>query len=58
MHNPFQIRFEYSRHKSEARAEMALEDYFATGEVSLGEAPRIERRATPNGPRWVVTLNG
>lgn len=54
----YQLRFEYSRHKSEARAEMALEDYFATGEVSNADAPKIERRATPNGPRWVVTLNG
>ena len=53
-----QVRFEYSRHKSEERAEMALEDYFATGEVSDGDAPRIERRNTHNGPRWVVTLNG
>lgn len=58
MNNPFQIRFEYSRHKSIERAEMALDDYFASGEVCNGDAPKIERRTTPNGPRWVVTLNG
>lgn len=56
--NHMQIRFEYSRHKTEERAERALEDYFATGEVSLGDAPRIERRNTPSGIRWVVTLDG
>jgi hypothetical protein len=48
------MRFTYSTHKTRDAAEMALEDYFATGEVSEGDCPRIEAR---NG-RYLITLNG
>lgn len=48
------IRFSYSSHKTYAAAEAALEDYFATGEVSWGDNPDIVKR----GKRWHVELNG
>jgi hypothetical protein len=34
--------YTYSRHRSRDAAESALEEYFATGEVSDGEWPRIK----------------
>lgn len=48
------IYFVYSTHKTREAAEMALEDYFAEGIVSLGEGPKIERR----GSRWAVMFQG
>lgn len=58
MANPFQVRFVYSRHKSLERAQMALDDYFATGEVSLSEFPQIKPVNTPAGKRWIVEIDG
>jgi hypothetical protein len=48
------MRYDYSSHKTRDAAEMALEHYYAAGEVSECERPRIERR----GARYVVTLEG
>jgi hypothetical protein len=53
MHSaPF--RYIYSKHKTREGAERALEEFFATGEVSEGERPRVERV----GSRFYVTLEG
>jgi hypothetical protein len=49
-------RFEYARFKSRDRAELALEDMYASGDVFEAECPLIERRSTINGTRWVITL--
>jgi hypothetical protein len=46
--------FVYSGHKTRKRAEVALEDYFATGKISEGEHPYIERR----GNRYCVLFPG
>lgn len=35
------LAFSYSSHKTRERAEMALEDYYATGEVSESEVAAI-----------------
>ena len=45
-------------YKTRQRAEDSLEDSFATGEVSQGEAPRIEVRKDHRGRviGYVVTL--
>lgn len=45
-------RYIYSTHRSRDAAAAALEDYFATGEVSEGERPDIEHHHS----RWCVTL--
>jgi hypothetical protein len=37
-------RYDYASYKTLARAKAALEDCYATGEVSDGEFPTIERR--------------
>jgi uncharacterized membrane protein len=42
--------FVYSRHATRERAEMALEDYYATGEISESERPYI----THIRNRWCV----
>ena len=34
--------FVYSQHKTREHAETALEGYFANGEISEGERPKIE----------------
>lgn len=47
-------RFVYSWHATRERAENALENYFAAGEVSPGERPAIVKR----GAHWGVELNG
>lgn len=47
-------RYEYGVYRSKAKAEAALEDMFADGEVSEGERPRIERK----GNLYVITLEG
>lgn len=36
------MRYVYASYKTRERAETGLEDMFAEGEVSRGEAPRIE----------------
>ena len=38
------MRYDYAVYKTLERAEIALEDCFATGDVLPGEFPRIERR--------------
>lgn len=47
-------RFVYSWHATRERAENALENYFAAGEVLPGERPAIIKR----GAHWGVELNG
>jgi hypothetical protein len=42
-------RYTYYRSKSYERCERALEDCFASGEISEGEFPRIEKRKDHNG---------
>jgi len=37
-------RYDYGFYRTRERAEMALEEMFATGEVSEGERPEIEKR--------------
>ena len=49
-------RFDYAKYKSRERAELGLEDMFASGEVSEGERPKIVRRNTENGVRYFITL--
>jgi hypothetical protein len=39
----YDIYFPYSRHSTRARAEAALESYFAEDIISEGERPRIEK---------------
>lgn len=58
-------RYDYGGpYKTEARAESALEDMFAAGEVCTGEDPQIERRGgktaswSPARYRWYVTCRG
>jgi hypothetical protein len=48
----YEARYEYARYKTRERAEMALENMFATGDVVEAERPEIERR----GNRYVITL--
>jgi hypothetical protein len=48
------VYFAYSWHRSHAKAEAALEEYFSSGIVSWGERPRIERR----GRFWCVMFQG
>jgi hypothetical protein len=36
--------FVYSTHKTLAKAEVALDDYHTTGEISESEHPYVERR--------------
>lgn len=42
-------RYTYYRSKSLERAESALEDAFANGEISEGERPRIEAKRDHSG---------
>ena len=55
-----QARFDYATYKSRERAELALEDMFATGDVFECEGPEIEkRRVLRNGDfvnRYFITL--
>lgn len=46
------IWYVYATYKSRERAEAALEDMFAAGEVSPGEFPKIEK----SGARWAIKL--
>ncbi len=48
------IRFDYGWYRTKERAEAALEDMFAFGDVSEGEFPRIEKR----GKGYAITLLG
>jgi hypothetical protein len=45
-------RYIYSNHRTQELANAALEHFFATGEISEAEHPRVERR----GKWWSVTL--
>lgn len=52
-------RFDYSYHSSREKAEAAIEDYFAIGEVDSTDDPRVERRSFPdNRVRYAVVLIG
>jgi hypothetical protein len=46
------MRYVYSCHKTRDRAESALEHYYACGEISQCERPRIER----HGDHYAITL--
>jgi len=46
------LRYVYSTHKSQRSAELALDDYLASGEVSEGEHPIIRHR----GSRWLIEI--
>lgn len=48
------FRFIYSSHKSRDAAELALDDYYSTGEVSNGDSPAI----VFSRGRWRVMLRG
>jgi hypothetical protein len=50
--------FAYSSHKTWSAARSALDDYFASGEVSECEFAGIRRRTTANGFRFDVMLWG
>jgi hypothetical protein len=53
------LRYDYGRFRSREKAETYLDDMFASGEVSAGERPQIERRLASNkSPVWVLTLLG
>lgn len=44
-------------YKSRDKAESALENMFAEGEVSLGEEPKIERRTVDQRTSWSIVLH-
>jgi hypothetical protein len=50
----YSLYFVYSFHKTRAKAEQALETYFASGIVSEGERPRVARC----GKAWAVMFPG
>ncbi len=54
------IRYVWARAKTFERANELLEDSFACGEVSEGEAPRIEAKRDHRGKvtHYEITLNG
>jgi hypothetical protein len=47
-----EYRYIYTRHTTVELACRTLEDMFATGEISEGEKPQVERR----GWHWCITL--
>jgi hypothetical protein len=51
-------RFDYAMFKTRDKAELAIEDYFATGEIDNSDQVRIERRQTPRGVYYAVSLLG
>jgi hypothetical protein len=51
-------RFDYARFRSHELAELAIEDFFASGEIDQTDEPQIERRPARFGYRYVVTLAG
>lgn len=55
-HYTYEPRFDYASYGSYDQAELALEDMFASGDVTEAERPEIERRKTDRGIRFVITL--
>lgn len=54
-----QFYFTYSSHKTKEAAELALEDYFANGEISEAEKPYIqEHRNRGRAIRYCVMFPG
>lgn len=51
-----EARYDYAAFKCPYKAENALFDMFACGDVFPAERPKIERRATERGTRWIITL--
>ena len=49
-------RFIYASYRSLDQAETSLFEMFASGDVFPSEKPKIERRKTPEGIRWDITL--
>lgn len=52
------IEFVYSTHKTWGAAHIALENYFASGDVTECEFAGIRRRATSKGFRYDIMLRG
>ena len=54
------MRYRWSSHKTRERAELSLEDDYASGDVSQAEKPRIEAVKDHRGRviRYDVTLDG
>ncbi len=52
------MEYAYSTHKTLSEARAALDDYFASGEVSASEFAGIQRRNTKCGFRYYVMLWG
>lgn len=52
------MRYQYSFHKTRDKAEASLEDDFATGDIVMGEQPRIEPKKDHRGRilGYAVTL--
>jgi hypothetical protein len=53
------MRYEYASYQSLQAAKATLEDMFATGDVTEGERPLIEKRQSRQYPgitRYVITL--
>lgn len=56
------MRYDYATYRTLERANDALEDMFAAGEVCEGESPRVERRVHKTASwskaitQYVVTL--
>lgn len=51
-------RFPYATFRTKQAAEAALDDMWATGEVSDSDQPKIEKRKQRNGTRFVLYLAG
>jgi hypothetical protein len=52
-------RFDYSLHRSREKAALAIEDYFAAGEIDNSDRPQIEKRFYPGRAIWyAVSLVG
>ena len=54
------MRFAYAIYRTKERAQGALDDMFANGEVCEGEHPTIEPQRDHNGHivRWAVMVDG
>ena len=52
-----EARYDYTGYYRDfERADAILQDLFASGQVSEGDRPKIERRVTPTGTFYLITL--